>query len=332
MSVLLFLGLFMVVPLGFSIIDLRDMEAAVERLGATEGELGDQAGRAGASSADGALAHRVLGLLTEAVARARRPGARSPGTEQERAVQVFDRFVELWKVFQCESPRAFAAVPGLGKVLSLSENGGSDDWREAYELIRGHEGRSWPEDPAGLRAGLEKVLGAADEKQYQDAYRAFKNDALVFRNRLLEVGRVAAARDGTGEGSSAALVALQVRGAGKLVLEELVDAKRREISRVAFLVAVGGILALLFARILWRDLLDPLERLRRSINNMAMSGTPTPVDTHGPHEVREVLQAYNRLIDMIAAEGQRADVKPCPKCNVTVENSDSYCRACGFPL
>jgi len=78
--------------------------------------------------------------------------------------------------------------------------------------------------------------------------------------------------------------------------------------------------------------LSPLGRLRRSINNMAMSGTPTPVETHGPPEVAEVLQAYNRLIDTVAGEsGRRPEKVTCGTCHKSFDDGDSYCRWCGVP-
>lgn len=330
-SVLLFLGLFMVVPLGFSLLDLAEIQAEIDALSA-RGPGGDVEVPHDLPP-DVVLAEEALKVLTDVLVRARRFGGKPSESEGKKLQRTLERFERLWGAFPATEAGALAEIEGLGEVLGLGESGGDEDWKRVHEALERHDPASWGLDPKQLRQGVTSLLGAEAEKQRSQVFRQLRKVATGFRKRLLQVSQKDLAVSGEGEGAaSARVVGAQVESATRIFLEELREIKQREITRVGFLVAVGGILALFFARVLWQDLLAPLERLRVSINNMAMSGTPTRVDTRGPQEVADLLQAYNRLIDMIAAEGQGPETVPCSRCSAQFEKGSKYCPACGFPV
>jgi CHASE3 domain sensor protein len=330
-GVLLILVLFMTVPLGFSLVDLWEVQAAMETLSLNqERDLPESEAKV---HADVLVAGRALARLTELVVRCRRLTTTPSAQEGKRLLGALDAFEVLWGVFTTQDQQAFSVIPGLSKALALDEND-HEAWTLAFQQIREHKAEAWKADLQRLRQEIDGIRSARTRKKRKEASRRLKSEATVFRNLLLKVQRQASASSNEGDGASDGLsaVSAQVQNTTRIFLQEMVETKQREIRRIGFMAAIGAILSLFFARILWRDLLGPLERLRVSINNMAMSGTPTRVDTRGPPEVADLLQAYNRLVDMIAAEGsQQPDQVPCSRCAVSIIQGAKFCPSCGFP-
>lgn len=319
LSALLFLGGLLVVPLGLQYLDFRELQQAAVELAATPSE----------SNADEILARRALEELSAIVRLAGKDLSEGGKPEPEPHYERLDRFLLAWNLFRQPDAANLAALPYAKEVLGDQDSGSADAWDRALSRISRHQGASWNEDPAALRRVLTEALEAAADGG-PGARRAFghlRDVATTFRARLLGV-------DAEKDQAENGVFEARVRGTSRVILEELVRRKQGEIFRTALLAAAGILLALYFARVLWNELIHPLQRLRGAMNNMAMSGSPSRVKVEGPAELKDVLGAYNRLIDTIAGESPAgaATGDACSRCNRETQKGDQYCPSCGFPL
>lgn len=348
-STLVFLGMSMAVPLAILWLDLQEIDGALATLQADDGQVGPEAPSpaqpAKVVPVEARLARAAAAQLREAVGLAEAlVGKRGAELARDRkaAERSLGRFGQLFDAFKAGSPKAFRSVPDLDKALGLAAPG-DEDWGKAFAAVQACGGKRWSEDPLDLQMALEQlceVVGSGNQAGMSAAVANFKQEATEFRRKLASVAQASLEVGGTGDpatGPDDAARALQVRrrelrDTQVAVLEVLAQAKHREVGRASFFLAAAAVLALLFTRILWRDVLDPLMRLRVSMNNMAMSGRPSKVETHGPPEVNEVLQAYNRLLDLMVSETKGPDRVECGRCRQGVLKGSSYCSACGMPM
>lgn len=318
-SVLLFLGAFMVVPLAFQTWDYLELQEAYREFLTSPG----------ASNADVLLAEQALDDLTEFVREVGRAlsGGETAATDEHRA--RLDRFLLGWRLFRQPSAKNLAALPYAQDLLGASDPTSAKAWDAAIARIAAHKGATWSEDPMALQQALGEALETTSSggRASRRAFGRLKDVATTFRARLLGV-------DAGADDTPGAVFAARVRGTSKVFLLELIRRKQEDIFRIALLSAAGILLALFFARALWNELIHPLQRLRGAMNNMAMSGSPSRVKVEGPREIVDVLGAYNRLLDTIAGEsntpGPSGDA--CSRCNRETQKGDQYCPSCGFPL
>ncbi len=314
-SVLLFLGAFMIVPLGFSLYDYSVLKANAETL------------QSQSYAVDVRLSRSAIRLLTKIVKNLK-VYREAPSKVRRRSLEKsYQLFLAHWRAFTSSDPQK-ALLELREKKVPLNIPPVSDTaWGSILDSIAQHGGQSWSEQTEALTRAFQAAQAKTSRRESVQRFDHFRSVAATFRARLLGIGQGKAGPTGT-------VFDARIRGTSLLILEELLHAKYAEIQRVACLILVGVFMALFFARVLWRDLIEPLERLRGSINNMAMSGTPTTVDTHGPPEVRDLLKAYNRLVDMIAGEAAQVarETVHCSKCKRQASKEDKYCPSCGFPL
>ncbi len=339
-SVLLFMGLLVAVPLGFHFQDLGEVEEALVRLrsGSDPALTARSVPPPAALSADEEAVRRLVaaaeGRLREMVGRAVRYAAKPSETERRRIEAAGSEFEALWSMLAGPSAAGTPPPRGVGEIVGI-DPGDVSGWTRLREAVTRLEAAGAFESPAHLAEARTRLFAARQPGDRTKASEGLKAAALPLKRRLDEILKV-----GSGEGEAG-------RGAGDCGVDPIEDVRRtriedletlevmvrHDVSRAAFLLAVGALLALYFARILWLDVLDPLQRLRVSINNMAMSGRPTPVKTDGPAEVVDVLSAYNRMIDGMSGEGGSEPQKQqCLRCQRSCVRGDNYCRWCGFPI
>ena len=318
-SVLLFLGAFMVVPLGFQYWDYLELQEAYREF-ASEG---------GSSDADAKLAEKALEDLTELVREVGRALSSGEAIDAAGHQARLNRFLLAWRLFQTPVAENLAALPYAQHLLGDSDPTSSEAWDAALARVSTHKGSAWTEDPMALRKALAESLesAAAGGQASRRSFGRLKNVATTFRARLLGV-------DATSEDAPGAVFEARVRGTSKVFLLELIRRQQEEVFRIALLAGAGILLAVFFARALWNELIHPLQRLQGAMNNMAMSGSPSRVKVEGPREIKDVLGAYNRLLDTIAGETPAAAPggDSCTRCNRETQKGDKYCPTCGFPL
>lgn len=311
--VLLFLGAAMTAPLLFQLRDYRQLQEASRALAV---EVTD---------ADQRLAKAAVETLT-AEFKALRAYTQARTPENKRRVMTHHaRFLLYWEIFTRPDRDSWRRVEDLPATLGVPP-GDVVRLEAAIQRVASRGGAGWPEDPAKLQAALDAAMRSGPEVAGRKRLTQFRRVATLFRARLLGLE--------AGSGPSRDFEN-RVRGTSRVVLLELMEAKRVALLRGAGLLLVSAALAVFFCRVLSREIIGPLDHLRGAVNNMAMSGTPTKTVISGPREVRELAQAYNRLIDVIAGEGGPApDVAetPCRKCSRLYTKGDKYCASCGFPL
>lgn len=318
-SVLLFLGAFMVVPLAFQFWDYLGLQKAYEELSLEQGE----------SDADVRLASEALEDLTALVRQVGKALSAGDAIDPAPHQAKLDRFLMGWKLFQEPTAENLATLPYAQELLGEAAPTAAETWDAALGRIAAHKGASWSEDPLTLHQALNEALTAPQDggEASRRAFGRLKNVATTFRARLLGV-------DAADQNSPATVFEARVRGTSRVFLQELMRHKREDMVRVALLAAAGLLLAIFFARALWNEMIHPLQQLRGAMNNMAMSGSPSRVRVEGPRELMDVLQAYNRLLDTIAGESNvpGPSGNACTRCNRETQKGDQYCPSCGFPL
>jgi hypothetical protein len=308
----------MVVPMGFQYWDYMGLKASYRELSTSTGP----------SDADVRLAERASKDLSEFVRQVGRTLSTNEKPDTDTLHSLLDSFLKAWKLFRDPATENLAALPYAQALLDNADPTSAAAWDAALTRIASHRGATWTEDPLTLQKALSEALQARTKgaTASRKAFERLKNVATTFRARLLGV-------DSGEQKSPEAVFEARVRGTRRLILLELIRLKEQEIFRIALLALAGVLLAVFFSRALWNELIHPLQRLRGAMNNMAMSGSPSRVKVEGPREIKDVLGAYNRLLDTIAGEtAPVATGDACSRCNRETQKGDQYCPSCGFPL
>lgn len=113
------------------------------------------------------------------------------------------------------------------------------------------------------------------------------------------------AADGTARlhGREQIYVARAVNGAVALVIRpDIVSSSDFSGYLAALLIASGAaaLLAAAVAVLLARRMTEPLTRLAAATRELAGGGSPEPVDTHGPTEVRELARSFDEMAQQLA--------------------------------
>lgn len=271
-----------------------------------------------------------------------------PPSHREDGLRALSAFARDWDALKSRKVADLKKVAGGAGALGLSAGASGDDWARALASLRRHRPEAWPEDPLNLQMAARHT---ADQRGSSEAADALKAEARAFFMRLegvVRAGPLPGPKAAPPRAAPAPTPVVEpepdqdrpdpstrddVLMARIDLLEAAAAQKHHEITQLAFLLATAVTLALYFARLLLKDVLDPLEVLRVAINNTAMSGQPSPVKVHGPPELQKLLVAFNRLVDTVAAEGgKQVEKVRCDRCGQSSDRGDNYCRWCGFPI
>jgi len=112
----------------------------------------------------------------------------------------------------------------------------------------------------------------------------------------------------------------------KLVYEQ----QLQDLTFMTILFALGVILALGLSFMVYRDVNNPVEILKNSLNNLSMGGEKRRINLKFQNEFGSLIEAYNRYLDNLTSTSKR--LVECPSCRNPYEMGDSFCRQCGRKL